>query len=1021
MLSMDQTSVVGAPFTVAGENFTVTTAQPHSTPNVEHAQRWGLPQPAQSASQRVSVAPRLSHAQSMRMDAAPPPPSPRHLISTLESALTSYQSSLQEQLRLRSQQLDEHSSDLSSLYARSDAVLREYAGEVRAAQARTNRALDDNKKMLRDVEQTIADSRRSLGLAPLAFAASPDPVPVPPPVPHSVPPMPVSLRDMPQGDDVRAHTSPPITSGVPRAPVAPLINNNTLPRLPNEPLDDYDQRVGRAARQHSRIAQAIQPSIDTLAYSVRSLTLNDSHSHATSGAPLPSSTQPAPNQFSDVPDRYADYRSTYEAIVDEQHARARRELERLRREAQQAAPTRVNAAGPMPLASVRFPTQSVSNVRTAHARRQQPLPVYTTGQPVSVLQSAAGLNDHAGNGGFGGRLSNPHLDGLLTQIIRNIRYKVGQALPPLPDGAKQPKIEMPDKYSGTNDHQAFYRWLDGVLNWMRAYNLCGHDADFHRLRYLRQHLTKDAEEWYVREIDHPSIESIPSFEDVICAMHARFIHSNTAAKATEAFVRCTYSHRAGVEKFAEDLKQRAAEMIEHLSQYEMRRRLFYGLTETMTRDLRVYRGISPEYCNWETILEHARQLEEAYQPTDTTVTQRPYTSHQSVSAPRERHQQSIGRDHSRSKSRGRSGERRSDRERHTREHRSRDERERDRRPSKTRFPPRPPTPGPSAPKDGACFACGKVGHFKGDPQCPRNKENGQSASATIRHKPRFHAQRVMSAAEDDPQPDPRDGWGGSQYESEPHSTGSDSEPEGEDEGSEIIRAHAMRIMEQERSVSMHAMRQTTVEEVEDEDITSERQRREEQARAESEPALRLHAMRTAAKPQKPMEFRTMVRRRDSVPNAQPDREPNKQAVLSAMVEVAGGLAYTMFDSGSTTNGLTPEYSHIMRTPKVVLEEQVVLQLGCSGSRSKINFGTRTPVTLGPLKSHDTYFDIVNLDRYDCVFGTPFMNEHGIVLDFKRREVVVGGHRIRAFTYEEDTAFRTNRRRARSTERRDAPS
>ena len=141
----------------------------------------------------------------------------------------------------------------------------------------------------------------------------------------------------------------------------------------------------------------------------------------------------------------------------------------------------------------------------------------------------------------------------------------------MPDGAKQPKIKMPDKYSGANDHQAFYRWLDGVLNWMRAYNLCGPDADFHRLRYLRQHLTKDAEEWYVREIDHPSVESIPRFKDVICAMHARFIHSNTVAKATDAFVRCAYSHRRGVEKFTEDLKQRAAEMIEHPSPYEMRR------------------------------------------------------------------------------------------------------------------------------------------------------------------------------------------------------------------------------------------------------------------------------------------------------------------------------------------------------------------------------------------------------------------------------------------------------------------
>ena len=164
----------------------------------------------------------------------------------------------------------------------------------------------------------------------------------------------------------------------------------------------------------------------------------------------------------------------------------------------------------------------------------------------------------------------------------------------------------------------------------------------------------------------------------------------------------------------------------------------------------------------------------------------------------------------------------------------------------------------------------------------------------------------------------------------------------------------------------------------------------------------------------------MVRRRDSVSNAQPDRDPNKQAVLSAMVEVAGGLAYTMFDSGSTTNGLTPEYSHIMRTPKVVLDEQVVLQLGCSGSRSKINFGTRTPVSLGPLNNQDTYFDIVNLDRYDCVLGTPFMNEHGIVLDFKRREIMVGGQRIRAFTHEEDAAFRASRRRTLSTERKGPP-
>ena len=147
--------------------------------------------------------------------------------------------------------------------------------------------------------------------------------------------------------------------------------------------------------------------------------------------------------------------------------------------------------------------------------------------------------------------------------------------------------------------------------------------------------------------------------------------------------------------------------------------------------------------------------------------------------------------------------------------------------------------------------------------------------------------------------------------------------------------------------------------------------------------------------------------------SQPDRDPNRQAVLCGMVEVAGSLAYSMFDSGSTTNGTTPEYSHIMRTPRIVLEDQVVLQLGCTGSHSKINFGTRAPVTVGPLTNVETYFDVVNLDRYDCVFGTPFMNEHGVILDFKNRQIVIKGECIPAFTHEQDVEFRANRRRAQS--------
>ena len=81
---------------------------------------------------------------------------------------------------------------------------------------------------------------------------------------------------------------------------------------------------------------------------------------------------------------------------------------------------------------------------------------------------------------------------------------------------------------------------------------------------------------------------------------------------------------------------------------------------------------------------------------------------------------------------------------------------------------------------------------------------------------------------------------------------------------------------------------------------------------------------------------------------------------------------------------------------------------CSGSRSKISYGTRVPIQLGPV-SETTYFDIVNLDRYDCVLGTPFMTQHGIVLDMKNKEIIVGKTIIPAFTMEQDAEARAGRK------------
>ena len=72
-----------------------------------------------------------------------------------------------------------------------------------------------------------------------------------------------------------------------------------------------------------------------------------------------------------------------------------------------------------------------------------------------------------------------------------------------------------------------------------------------------------------------------------------------------------------------------------------------------------------------------------------------------------------------------------------------------------------------------------------------------------------------------------------------------------------------------------------------------------------------------------------------------------------------------------------------------LEQPVTLQLGCVGSRSKINYGTEDKVNFASI-SCKSYLDVANLDRYDCIVGTPFMRRHKIALNFRGNEIVIRG-------------------------------
>ncbi|KAJ7439909.1 hypothetical protein B0H11DRAFT_1695099, partial [Mycena galericulata] len=117
--------------------------------------------------------------------------------------------------------------------------------------------------------------------------------------------------------------------------------------------------------------------------------------------------------------------------------------------------------------------------------------------------------------------------------------------------------------------------------------------------------------------------------------------------------------------------------------------------------------------------------------------------------------------------------------------------------------------------------------------------------------------------------------------------------------------------------------------------------------------------------------------------------------ISALLKINGTEAYVLIDTGSTTNSMTPEFAHATKAPRIVLKDQITLQLGCVGSRSRINFGTRVPVEFCGIKGY-VYFDQVNLDRYDCIIGTPILNRHGGIVDFEKRELrFANGHSVPA--------------------------
>jgi len=108
------------------------------------------------------------------------------------------------------------------------------------------------------------------------------------------------------------------------------------------------------------------------------------------------------------------------------------------------------------------------------------------------------------------------------------------------------------------------------------------------------------------------------------------------------------------------------------------------------------------------------------------------------------------------------------------------------------------------------------------------------------------------------------------------------------------------------------------------------------------------------------------------------------------VKINGQPIRALVDTGSMADFLSTTLVDQLQLSKVTYEKPLPVQLAVHGSRSKINCGTTVKFQYQTINC-DRRFDIVNLDNYDAILGTPFMFQHQVAIGFNPSRVIVGSN------------------------------
>ncbi|TBU36109.1 hypothetical protein BD309DRAFT_985179, partial [Dichomitus squalens] len=107
-----------------------------------------------------------------------------------------------------------------------------------------------------------------------------------------------------------------------------------------------------------------------------------------------------------------------------------------------------------------------------------------------------------------------------------------------------------------------------------------------------------------------------------------------------------------------------------------------------------------------------------------------------------------------------------------------------------------------------------------------------------------------------------------------------------------------------------------------------------------------------------------------------------------LVYINGERARALLDTGSMADFMSTTLVDQLGLKKDILAKPLPVQLAVHGSRSKINCSVMAEFSYQDIRCQRR-FDVVNLDNYDIILGTPFLFQHQVAIGLNPTRVSIG--------------------------------